>query len=87
MQEIACPSCGAKMQPVYVVIGGGVWLSGCREQIADRIGLLTALPESAHVDEVHCVVGNSGYRRGDWPKEGLYCQHCSSFLVKPMKTA
>jgi hypothetical protein len=85
VKPVECPFCGAQMVKVYVMIGGGVWLSESRERIAGRIDFrLTGIPspETEKGAPVYCCIGRSGYRVGDWPKEGFYCRQCYGFFVR-----
>jgi hypothetical protein len=57
------------------------------EQLADVTHLLPRPEdgESAEEGAVYCLIGASGYRSGDWPKDGLLCQNCLSFVIKGSK--
>ena len=84
---MACPQCAQPMASVYIVLNGGAWLSESRAVMKNHIAL--------HLGEVHlqdrsqphiCVLPNSGYRVGTWPKEGLYCEACGCMVIKTSPT-
>jgi len=94
MRTLKCPVCETDMVPVFVMMSGGVWLSESRARIrrigrVSREGFLAPSEEElvqTRVDEheppLYCVIGGSGYKAGTWPKDGLHCPNCHSFLVK-----
>jgi hypothetical protein len=74
---------------VYISMSGGTWLSESKQLMEALImgyEHVRAPDESpAKRKPIHCVVGGSGYRVGNWPKEGLFCPECLSFVVKGIR--
>lgn len=80
------------MSRAYFQIGGGVWccedkdfmehhVAGDLETFGMRRGdtMIVSPPKP-----LHCLIGASGVRDGGiWPKEGLFCQDCLAFVVRP----
>lgn len=75
------------MFPVFVIMTGGVWLSESRVRMEQLVSwkregkLPPEVSPQTREEHVHCVVGQSGYAFGAWPKRGLYCYKCSCFFV------
>jgi hypothetical protein len=77
------------MLTAYFIIGGGVWFCESKEYLEHR---LTGFPEqdAARMEQInrqkpmHTLIGSSGYHKGHgtWPKDGLYCEQCGTFVVK-----
>ena len=92
--EFHCPFCKAIMTPAYFVIGGGVWCCENKDFMEHYVaGDLDSTPYATNrgnntfitsPNPMHCIIGNSGYRGGGhWPKEGLLCEKCLTFVIKP----
>lgn len=84
---MTCPYCGTTMCKAFVIISGGVWLSASRARMEAIVELSRSgeapSPSIDGESPMHCVIGASGHALGNWPKEGLYCCNCFSFLVRP----
>ena len=83
-----CPYCGTAMTEVFVITNGGVWLSESKKRMLERLGPYapetsddTMSTDDTRAD-VHCVIGDKGYRTGSWPKDGMFCSKCYSFVVR-----
>lgn len=91
----SCPYCGAMMAESYFVVGGGVWCCEDKEFMENYVsrtldeygtivedGLIITPPKP-----LHCLIGDSGYRggHGNWPKEGLFCRECLTFVIKGIR--
>jgi hypothetical protein len=84
MNEIPCPSCGTIMVQVYLLIGGGVRLSQSKKDIESLLAFHKGENfEWRQETPVQCVIGNRGYLSGTWPKNGLHCPACHTFVVSP----
>jgi hypothetical protein len=83
-----CPYCGTVMTNVFVITNGGVWLSESKGRMRERLGLDYSqvnegeTPVDSTVADVHCVIGDRGYRSGTWPKDGMFCNNCYAFLIR-----
>lgn len=81
-----CNYCDEVMIEVSVVAGGGIWLCQSREFLENyvqaRRSILTEVAPMKQDAPLICVVGNSGYLYGEWPKEGLFCEKCRSVVIK-----
>ena len=87
-----CPYCGTPMTKVFVITNGGVWLSESRKRMQEHLGSYAsetsegATSTDDTLADVHCVIGDKGYRTGTWPKDGMFCSNCYSFIVKPFRS-
>lgn len=86
-----CPQCESEMADVFLMIGGGIWLSESKERVARYMNILLTEPElGTHTCDrpeeprLYCVVAGRGYRAGAWPIPGWRCSSCSllSFRTK-----
>jgi hypothetical protein len=87
--SVNCPYCGQRMVRVFAALSGGVWLCESRETMAWHVGVHKGeipVPEGTVTvhphPPIHCVIGNSGYKVGSWPKEGLFCHGCNTFVIR-----
>ena len=89
-----CPYCGHEMSEVYYAISGMVKFCHSRTAMEFLISgrrpdlkmtppaQFPVAPQTEDDRKPHVVVGVSGYRVGEWPKEGLYCFNCGTMTVK-----
>lgn len=87
MAEISvflCPNCRKSMDEVFILIGGGVWISRSEEEADAMLSFVRDGRNEPHEIQqpVICLVGKSGYRKGRWPKKGLYCSSCEGLFLK-----
>jgi hypothetical protein len=90
-----CPYCGSGLSEAWYAIKDTVLFSQSKQSMVDFVASrggkrLEQSGDPASQTEMvasederyHVVVGSSGWQRGRWPKEGLYCKQCGTMIVK-----